>query len=173
MSLIYTLTTNSGLYLKKINKNSYALTSSKKDMLITKDRFLLEEIRSNLKDYIEKNIILSNKLNPEKIYINVCNNDGSLTKVQHHYHSYGYFSKNDIYYTDYENEPIGGDNPYYCCKDCGISEPQINMALNGHSKSCEYRINKEKEIIEKEILEHSNKKMDINIYNTNSDLGYI
>ncbi len=37
----------------------------------------------------------------------------------------------------------------------------------------EYRKNKEKEIIEKEILEHSNKKMDINIYSTNSDLGYI
>lgn len=50
------------------------------------------------------------------------------------------------YYHDYENEPIGGGNPYYRCVHCKISDPQINGRLEGHSKYCEYRLQKEKEL---------------------------
>ncbi len=47
------------------------------------------------------------------------------------------------YRTDYPNEPIGGDNPYYCCTFCGISGPQINGRLSGHATDCEWRIKEE------------------------------
>jgi len=39
---------------------------------------------------------------------------------------------------DYESVPIGGDNPYYMCSKCEISDPQINSNLFGHSWYCEY-----------------------------------
>lgn len=48
-----------------------------------------------------------------------------------------------IYYHDYENEPIGGGNPYYRCIHCKVSDPQINGRLNGHLNYCKYRIAKE------------------------------
>jgi hypothetical protein len=38
-----------------------------------------------------------------------------------------------VFYFDYENEPIGGSNPYYRCVHCGISDPQINGRLEGHA----------------------------------------
>lgn len=41
--------------------------------------------------------------------------------------------------SDYPNEPIGGDNPYYRCSSCGISDPQINGQLSGHAGDCEWR----------------------------------
>lgn len=33
-------------------------------------------------------------------------------------------------------EPIGRGNPYYCCSDCGRSEPDISN--NGHFHGCSY-----------------------------------
>ena len=47
------------------------------------------------------------------------------------------------YYCDYPNEPIGGDNPYYRCSYCKISDPQINGYLENHAEWCEYRIEME------------------------------
>ena len=55
------------------------------------------------------------------------------------------------YHSDYPNEPIGGDNPYYRCSYCGISDPQINGELEGHLSTCEYRIIKEQELRIKEL----------------------
>lgn len=52
----------------------------------------------------------------------------------------------DIYYSDYENEPIGGGNPYYRCIYCKRSDPEINGRLEGHNKECPYRITKEFEL---------------------------
>jgi hypothetical protein len=48
-----------------------------------------------------------------------------------------------VYDFDYPNEPIGGGNPYYCCKYCKVSDPQINGKLENHRTWCEYRIIKE------------------------------
>lgn len=82
-NLLYTLTTDTGLYLKKTNDNTYIFQSSKKDMFVTEDRFLLEEIRSELDDCIEEDNYLSNDLTPQKIYINIYNkNDDTLTVVK-------------------------------------------------------------------------------------------
>jgi hypothetical protein len=53
---------------------------------------------------------------------------------------------NEEYYNDYPKEPIGGDNPYYCCSYCGISDPQINGQLKNHAEWCEYRIKKMEEL---------------------------
>lgn len=173
-NLLYTLTTDTGLYLKKTNDNTYIFQSSKKDMFVTEDRFLLEEIRSELDDCIEEDNYLSNDLTPKKVFINIYNkNDDTLTVVKHHYHSYGYHSDDDIYYSDYETKPIGGSNPYSQCVCCGVSVPQINMALNGHYKDCEYREKIEKEILseEKKNYEETH-KTEIKIYQTNSGLGY-
>ena len=49
----------------------------------------------------------------------------------------------DEYYNDYPTEPIGGDNPYYRCSYCKISDPQINGYLENHEEWCEYRIEME------------------------------
>jgi len=38
------------------------------------------------------------------------------------------------YYCDYPTEPIGGDNPYYRCSYCKISDPQINGYLENHEE---------------------------------------
>lgn len=46
----------------------------------------------------------------------------------------------DYYHFDYENEPIGGDNPYYRCIHCKRSDPEINGRLERHSPDCEYRL---------------------------------
>jgi len=47
---------------------------------------------------------------------------------------------NNIFYNNsYENEPIGDGNPYYCCVDCGIPDPQINGNILNHSQYCEHR----------------------------------
>lgn len=51
-----------------------------------------------------------------------------------------------VYFHDYENEPIGGGNPYWRCVHCKLSDPQINGRLDGHLSYCEYRIAKEKEL---------------------------
>jgi hypothetical protein len=46
-------------------------------------------------------------------------------------------------YTDYENEPIGGGNPYYRCVHCKRSDPEINGRLEGHESWCQYRLAQE------------------------------
>jgi hypothetical protein len=46
---------------------------------------------------------------------------------------------NVSYYNDYPTEPIGGSNPYHCCKTCKRSAPEINGRLEGHETWCEYR----------------------------------
>lgn len=51
--------------------------------------------------------------------------------------------KDTKYFSDYENEPIGGGNPYYRCIHCKRSDPEINGRLEGHEKYCKYRIAKE------------------------------
>lgn len=40
--------------------------------------------------------------------------------------------------TGYPNEPIGGENPYYRCCACGISDPQINGRFSGHASDCSW-----------------------------------
>lgn len=49
----------------------------------------------------------------------------------------------DEYRSDYPNEPIGGDNPYYCCSHCKISDPEINGRVEGHAPWCKWRIAEE------------------------------
>lgn len=49
------------------------------------------------------------------------------------------------YFSDYENEPIGGGNPYYRCVHCKLSDPSINGRLDGHDEYCQYRIRKQAE----------------------------
>lgn len=44
---------------------------------------------------------------------------------------------------DYENEPIGGGNPYYRCVHCKAADPSINGRIEGHFSTCEYRLAKE------------------------------
>jgi hypothetical protein len=62
----------------------------------------------------------------------------------------------EVYYSDYQSEPIGEDNPYYCCSYCKRSDPEINGILEKHSKNCEYRINKERELaIYKELSQEN------------------
>ncbi len=52
-----------------------------------------------------------------------------------------------MYRDDYPKKPIGGDNPYYCCEYCGISDPQINGELKNHHIDCEWRKIEELKII--------------------------
>lgn len=52
----------------------------------------------------------------------------------------------DEYCTDYPSEPIGADNPYYCCSSCGRSDPQINGRLDGHHDFCEWAKKKKDDI---------------------------
>ncbi len=47
------------------------------------------------------------------------------------------------FFNDYENEPIGGGNPYYRCIHCKRSDPEINGRIEGHLPSCKYRQAKE------------------------------
>ena len=47
------------------------------------------------------------------------------------------------WFEDFPQEPIGGDNPYWMCSYCKRSVPEINYSLEGHSSSCQYRIEKE------------------------------
>lgn len=49
-------------------------------------------------------------------------------------------------YHTYPNKPIGGGNPYYCCRACGKSDPQINGELLGHYPDCKWMLNKIKEL---------------------------
>lgn len=49
------------------------------------------------------------------------------------------------YHHDYDNEPIGGGNPYYRCVHCKVSDPEINGSIEGHREWCEYRKRKERE----------------------------
>lgn len=53
------------------------------------------------------------------------------------------------WFEDFPKEPIGGTNPYQRCKHCKRSVPEINYALEGHSTDCEYRKNKEMELLSK------------------------
>lgn len=47
------------------------------------------------------------------------------------------------YRDDYPKRKIGKGNPYYCCAQCGISDPQINGELKNHQPYCEWRIAEE------------------------------
>ena len=47
------------------------------------------------------------------------------------------------YHTDYPKEPIGGDNPYWMCSYCNVSDPQINGKVSNHRTWCTYRLQKE------------------------------
>ena len=49
-----------------------------------------------------------------------------------------------IYHIDYPSVKIGGDNPYYKCAACGVSDPEINGRLEGHRSDCEWASNKKK-----------------------------
>jgi hypothetical protein len=49
------------------------------------------------------------------------------------------------YRADYPKEPIGGGNPYWMCKFCHKSDPEINGEIKNHSKNCEWRIKVEEE----------------------------
>lgn len=44
------------------------------------------------------------------------------------------------YRDDYPSVPIGGGNPYQKCAACGVSAPEINGDLSGHSRDCSWRI---------------------------------
>lgn len=50
------------------------------------------------------------------------------------------------YYTNYPSVKIGGTNPYYKCSSCGISDPEINGRLEGHSSECEWMLNEKKSL---------------------------
>jgi glutamine amidotransferase-like uncharacterized protein len=56
-------------------------------------------------------------------------------------------------YDGYENEPLGGGNPYYCCSSCGISDPAINGHLFNHSNYCEHLQDTLKKIIVPSLIE--------------------
>lgn len=54
---------------------------------------------------------------------------------------------NNEYRSDYENEPIGGGNPYYRCVHCKLSDPQINGCIEGHAAYCTWRKEQEAKAI--------------------------
>lgn len=54
---------------------------------------------------------------------------------------------NKMYLTDYDKQPIGGDNPYYQCSSCFVSEPQINGNVLNHTENCTYRRDKLTDLI--------------------------
>ena len=62
------------------------------------------------------------------------------------------------YFSDYPKVAIGRGNPYDECAHCHISVPQINGDLGGHSEYCEYRIKKEKELMDKFLMEILNQE---------------
>lgn len=47
------------------------------------------------------------------------------------------------YRSDYPKVPIGGSNPYYCCAECGVSDPQINGEIKNHMAFCAWRLAQE------------------------------
>jgi hypothetical protein len=49
------------------------------------------------------------------------------------------------YDSDHPKERIARGNPYYCCRYCKVSDPQINGRLVNHLSTCEYRRIKELE----------------------------
>ena len=69
----------------------------------------------------------------------------------------------EIYYTDYPSEPIGGTNPYYKCSACGASEPYINGKLENHFGGCLWVKKKKKELAVKELLSRIDKKATENL----------
>lgn len=48
-----------------------------------------------------------------------------------------------IYDDDYPKKSNRGENPYYSCAYCGMSDPQINGNVKNHSTYCQYRQFKE------------------------------
>jgi len=56
--------------------------------------------------------------------------------------------KNIFYIEDYHyyKKPISDDNPYWCCKNCDISDPEINGNLLEHQDDCLYKENILKEL---------------------------
>ncbi len=59
----------------------------------------------------------------------------------------------DDFYSDYPNEPIGGENPYYRCCSCKRSDPEINRRLGGHYEDCEWAIKKRRELEQINLLD--------------------
>lgn len=55
------------------------------------------------------------------------------------------------YDTDYPSEPIGGDNPYWCCSICKKSHPEINGQIENHASWCSYRIRRTAELPPKNV----------------------
>jgi hypothetical protein len=73
------------------------------------------------------------------------------------------------YYSDFPTVPIGGSNPYSMCALCHRSVPEINGDLRRHERNCEYRIRKEKEILNDgeltmdKIVDYLKKNLKINL----------
>lgn len=57
-----------------------------------------------------------------------------------------------LHFSDFQVEPIGGDNPYYKCVYCSISVPQINGDLLNHSEHCSYRREKIQNLINLKMI---------------------
>jgi hypothetical protein len=55
-------------------------------------------------------------------------------------------SKRMAYRSDYPSEPIGGGNPYYRCKHCKRSAPEINGDVYGHYEWCAWRKEQERTV---------------------------
>lgn len=63
------------------------------------------------------------------------------------------------YDSGYNNKPIGGDNPYYACTKCGISDPQINGSVFNHGRGCKYALRRVKECLGDEYSTDDAKKI--------------
>lgn len=51
------------------------------------------------------------------------------------------------YDSNYENQPVGGGNPYYECIHCHQTDPSINGYIFGHSNNCLYVEKRLREIL--------------------------
>lgn len=40
------------------------------------------------------------------------------------------------FWAGYDKKRIGKGNPYYCCRGCGLSDPEINGDVNRHGPGC-------------------------------------
>lgn len=49
------------------------------------------------------------------------------------------------YNVDYPKKKMGKGNPYYCCRFCSRTDPEINGKIENHAANCEYRLSKENE----------------------------
>lgn len=77
-----------------------------------------------------------------------------------------YIQKKEEYFCDYPTRPIGGGNPYYCCRSCGRSDPEINGQLSGHGFNCLWAIEKYGELMS---IIMGTKDIDLYSYNRGLD----